>query len=101
MFQKFDEIKLKFWGFVQQVKLFSCVHPSRYSDGILEVGFVGILLSDTALSWSIIRFGCIYKNIFNWLKISNKCEHCECMVCVVLASNDIFFIQSWIHYHEK
>src|ERR1700694_5677052 len=49
--KKFDGTRSKFRGFVQQVKLFLRLHPSRNPHGITQVGFVGTLLSCNALSW--------------------------------------------------
>ena len=49
--EKFDGTRSKFRGFVQQAKLFLPIHPSGYLDGITQVGFVGTLLSGTALPW--------------------------------------------------
>lgn len=49
--EKFDGTKLKFRGFVQQVKFFLSLHPTRYLDGITQVGFIGTLLSCNALFW--------------------------------------------------
>ena len=49
--KKFDGTKSKFWGFLQQVKLYLRLHPLQYHDGFIQVGFIGALLSRSALSW--------------------------------------------------
>jgi hypothetical protein len=49
--EKFDGTRSKFRGFVQQVNLFLCLHPSRYLDDSTQVTFIGSLLSGNALSW--------------------------------------------------
>ena len=49
--EKFDGTRSKFRGFLQQVKLYLRLHPFQYPDGFTQVGFIGALLSGSALSW--------------------------------------------------
>lgn len=49
--EKFDGSRSKFRGFIMQVQLFLHMHPSRYADGATQIGFVGTLLTGSALSW--------------------------------------------------
>jgi len=49
--EKFDGTRSKFRGFLQQVKLYLRLHPLQYPDGFTQVGFIGALLSGSALSW--------------------------------------------------
>jgi hypothetical protein len=49
--EKFDGTRLKFRGFVRQVRLIMQLHPRRYFDDTTRVGFVGTLLTGTAVAW--------------------------------------------------
>ncbi len=49
--EKFDGTRLKFRGFVSQVRLIMQLHPRRYFDDTTCVGFVGTLLIGTAAAW--------------------------------------------------
>ncbi len=49
--EKFDGTRLKFWGFVSQVRLIMQLHPHRYFDDTIRVGFVGTLLTKTTVAW--------------------------------------------------
>jgi hypothetical protein len=49
--EKFDGTRLKFRGFVSQVRLIMQLHPRRYFDDITRVGFVGTLLTGIAATW--------------------------------------------------
>ena len=49
--EKFDGTRLKFRGFVSQVRLIMQLHPRRYFDDTTRVGFVGTLLTGTAAAW--------------------------------------------------
>ena len=49
--KKFDGMRSKFRGFVQQVRLLICLQHDRYPDGASQVGLVGTLLLGTTLSW--------------------------------------------------
>jgi hypothetical protein len=49
--EKFDGTRSQFLSFVQQVRLFLRLHPSRYPDDSTQVAFIGSLLSGNALSW--------------------------------------------------
>jgi hypothetical protein len=51
--KKFDGIRSKFRGLVQQVNLFLRLHPSRYPDDSMQVAFIGSLLSGNAISWFV------------------------------------------------
>ena len=51
MLNKFDGTRTHFRGFVQQVRLYLRLYPSRYPDGFTQVAFIGILLSGNAHSW--------------------------------------------------
>ena len=48
---KFDGTRSKFRGFVNQVRLIIRMQPLRYPTEETQVGFIGTLLSGTALSW--------------------------------------------------
>jgi hypothetical protein len=48
---KFDGTRTNFRGFVQQVRLYLRLYPSRYPDGFTQVAFIGTLLSGNARSW--------------------------------------------------
>ena len=48
---KFDGTRANFRGFVQQVRLYLRLYPSRYPDGFTQVAFIGTLLSGNARSW--------------------------------------------------
>ncbi len=48
---KFDGTRANFRGFVQQVRLYLRLYPSRYPDGFTQVAFIGTLLSGIARSW--------------------------------------------------
>ena len=48
---KFDGTKVKFSGFIQQVRLYLHLHPFRYSNDFVKVGFVRTLLTGIALLW--------------------------------------------------
>jgi len=43
--EKFDGTRLKFRGFVNQVRLIMQLHPCRYFDDTTRVGFIGTLLT--------------------------------------------------------
>jgi hypothetical protein len=49
--KNFDGTRLKFRGFVSQVRLIMQLHPRRYFDDTTHVGFVGTLLTGTAAAW--------------------------------------------------
>jgi hypothetical protein len=49
--EKFDGTRLKFRGFVNQVRLIMQLHPRRYFDDTTRVGFIGTLLTGTAAAW--------------------------------------------------
>jgi hypothetical protein len=49
--KKFDGTRFKFRGFVSQVHLIMQLHPRRYFDDTICVGFVGTLLTGTATTW--------------------------------------------------
>lgn len=49
--KKFDGTRSKFRSFLQQVKLYLRLHHFQYPDGFTQVGFIGALLSGSALSW--------------------------------------------------
>jgi hypothetical protein len=49
--EKFDGTRLKFRGFVSQVRLIMQLHPRRYFDDTTRVGFIGTLLTGTAAAW--------------------------------------------------
>jgi len=49
--EKFDGTRLKFRGFVSQVRLIMQLQPRRYFDDTIRVGFVGTLLTGTAAAW--------------------------------------------------
>ncbi len=49
--EKFDGTRLKFRGFVSQVRLIMQLHPRRYFYDTTRVGFVGTLLTGTAVAW--------------------------------------------------
>jgi hypothetical protein len=49
--EKFDETRPKFQGFVSQVRLIILLHPRRYLDDTTRIGFVGTLLTGTAVTW--------------------------------------------------
>jgi hypothetical protein len=49
--EKFDGTRLKFRGFVSQVRLIMQLHPRRYFDDTTRVGFVGTLLTGTIAAW--------------------------------------------------
>jgi hypothetical protein len=51
--EKFDGTRLKFRGFVSQVRLIMQLHPRRYFDDTTRVGFVGTLLTRTAAAWFV------------------------------------------------
>ena len=42
---KFDDIRARFWGFINQIKLIIRLQPQRYMDDFCQVGLVGTLLS--------------------------------------------------------
>jgi hypothetical protein len=48
---KFDGSRANFRGFVQQVRLYLRLYPSRYPDGFTQIAFIGTLLSGNARSW--------------------------------------------------
>ena len=48
---KFDGTRTHFRGFVQQVRLYLRLYPSRYPDGFTQVTFIGTMLSGNARSW--------------------------------------------------
>jgi len=49
--KKFDGTRLKFRGFVSQVRLIMQLHPRRYFDDTTRVGFIGTLLTGTTATW--------------------------------------------------
>ncbi len=49
--EKFNGTRLKFRGFVSQVRLIMQLHPRRYFDDTTRVGFVGTLLTGTVATW--------------------------------------------------
>jgi hypothetical protein len=49
--EKFDGMCPKFRSFVSQVCLIMQLHPRRYSDDTTRVGFIGTLLTGTAVAW--------------------------------------------------
>jgi hypothetical protein len=49
--EKFDGTRLKFRGFVSQVRLIMQLHPCRYFDDTTHVGFIETLLTRTAAAW--------------------------------------------------
>jgi hypothetical protein len=49
--KKFDGMRLKFRGFVSQVRLIMQLHPRRYFDDTTRVRFVRTLLTGTAAAW--------------------------------------------------
>ncbi len=49
--EKFDGMRLKFRGFVSQVRPIMQLHPRRYFDDTTRVGFIGTLLTGTAAAW--------------------------------------------------
>jgi hypothetical protein len=49
--EKFDGKRLKFRGFVSQVRLIMQLHPRRYFDDTTRVRFVGTLLTGIAVAW--------------------------------------------------
>ena len=49
--EKFDGIRSKFSGFVNQVRLITILQPQRYSTDATCVGLVGTLLTGQTLSW--------------------------------------------------
>jgi hypothetical protein len=49
--EKFDGTRLKFRGFVSQVRLIMQLHPRRYFDDTIRVGFIGTLLTGTVAAW--------------------------------------------------
>jgi hypothetical protein len=49
--EKFDGTRFKFRGFVSQVRLIMQLHPHRYFDDTTHVGFIGTLLTGTAVAW--------------------------------------------------
>jgi hypothetical protein len=49
--EKFNGTRLKFRGFVSQVRLIMQLHPRRYFDDTTRVGFIGTLLTWTAATW--------------------------------------------------
>ncbi len=49
--EKFDGTRLKFRGFVSQVRLIMQLQPRRYFDDTTRVGFVGTLFTGTAAAW--------------------------------------------------
>jgi hypothetical protein len=51
LLEKFDGTRLKFRGFVSQVHLIMQLHPRRYFDDTIRVGFIGTLLTGTAATW--------------------------------------------------
>jgi hypothetical protein len=44
-------MRLKFRGFVSQVRLIMQLHPRRYFDDTTRVGFIGTLLTGTVAAW--------------------------------------------------
>jgi hypothetical protein len=51
LLETFDGTRPKFQGFVSQVRLIMQLHPHRYFDDTTHVGFVGTLLTGTAIAW--------------------------------------------------
>ncbi len=51
--EKFDGTRLKFRGFVSQVRLIMQLHPHRYFDDTTRVGFIGTLLTRIAATWFV------------------------------------------------
>jgi len=49
--ENFDGTRFKFRGFVNQVCLIMQLHPRRYFDDTTLVGFIGTLLTGTAVAW--------------------------------------------------
>jgi hypothetical protein len=49
--EKFDGTRLKFRGFISQVRLIMQLHPCRYFDDTTRVGFVRTLLTGTVVAW--------------------------------------------------
>ena len=49
--EKFDGDRTKLRDFVNQIRLVFRLQPQRYSSKEIQVGFIGTLLSGTALSW--------------------------------------------------
>jgi hypothetical protein len=49
--EKFDGTRLKFRGFVSQVRLIMSLHPRHYFHDTIRVGFVGTLFIRTASAW--------------------------------------------------
>ncbi len=49
--EKFDGTRVKFRGFVNQVRLIMQLHLRRYFDDTIRVGFIGTLLTGTAATW--------------------------------------------------
>jgi len=49
--EKFDGTRLKFRGFVSQVRLIMQLHPRRYFDDTTRVGFIRTLLTGTVAAW--------------------------------------------------
>ena len=48
---KFDSMRSQFRGFVNQVRLVICMHPSQYQIDASRVGLISTLLTGTALAW--------------------------------------------------
>jgi hypothetical protein len=65
--EKFDRTCLKFRGFVSQVRLIMQLHPCRYFDDTIRVGFVGTLLIGAAPTWfaPILETSCPLLQDFN------------------------------------
>jgi hypothetical protein len=53
MLEKFDGTRVKFRGFISQVRLIMQLHPRRYFDDTTRVGFVGTLLTGTTAAWFV------------------------------------------------
>jgi len=51
LLEKFDGTRLKFRGFVSQVRLIMQLHPRRYFDDTTRVRFIRTLLTGTAAAW--------------------------------------------------
>jgi hypothetical protein len=51
LLEKFDGTRSKFQGFVSQVCLIMQLHPRRYFDDTIRVGFIGTLLTGTTAAW--------------------------------------------------
>jgi len=49
--EKFDGTRLKFRGFVSQVRLIMQLHPRCYFDDTTRVGFIGTLFIGTVAAW--------------------------------------------------